>query len=311
MTLDLDGDQLDDIITVTEFGEFWYALNLGNRTFTEPIRGSAGYRFFLLPGTIMADDKVYPGDFNGDGFDDLLQVTNLNSRRWIGLNDGTGFIPPPTLIETPGPTPAVGRWMGVGNFHNDPKNIDDIIALSYFGLGQNSQSGLMTVFEVSVDNEGDVNIAPGNAVLETFFLDGGRGYGLVIGDFDGNGLDDLCQINPDTEALVLSTLPDGSTGTEYSGPNLWGTLGFRMDSELDNGWWVYSGDVNGDGRDDLIQLNGIGEIWTALSQENNTFADPVKKASLGFQHTPEGPWQSFVGEFEFTNPMENMILKNE
>jgi len=309
VTLDLDGNQLDDIITVTEFGEFWYALNLGNRTFTEPIRGSAGYRFFLLPGTIMADDKVYPGDFNGDGFDDLLQVTNLNSRRWIGLNDGTGFIPPPTLIETPGPTPAVGRWMGVGNFHNDPKNIDDIIALSYFGLGQNSQSGLMTVFEVSVDNEGDVNIAPGNAVLETFFLDGGRGYGLVIGDFDGNGLDDLCQINPDTEALVLSTLPDGSTGTEYSGPKLWGTLGFRMDSELDNGWWVYSGDVNGDGRDDLIQLNGVGEIWTALSLENNTFGAPVKKASLGFRHTPEGPWQSFVGEFEFTNPMENMILK--
>src|SRR5690606_4754091 len=91
-----------------------------------------------------------------------------------------------------------------------------------------------------------------------------------------------------------------SGGGMLQAPSSW-TLGYhdnpaRDDNAFDNhgpGWWCFLGDVNGDGKDDLIQLNAYGEVWVA-SSNGQGFSPPVKNAALGFNHQPDGPWQVFI-----------------
>src|SRR5690606_16808488 len=73
------------------------------------------------------------------------------------------------------------------------------------------------------------------------------------------------------------------------------SLSFRDDPDRGKGWWVFAADANGDGVDDLVQLNEFGEAWVALSNSDGTFDAPVRSTPLGYEHRPQGTWQVFVG----------------
>ncbi|MDK2972566.1 MAG: FG-GAP-like repeat, partial [Candidatus Sumerlaeota bacterium] len=112
---------------------------------------------------------------------------------------------------------------------------------------------------------------------------------LHFGDFNGDAEADVLEVNDAQMRVALSS--NGVLGDAIDA----GTVGFHDDPARGEGWWIFAGDVDQDGLDDLIQINEFGEAWVARSLGNGTFGPPVREAQLGFHHKPEGAWQIFVG----------------
>ncbi len=269
---DFTGDNLTDMAVVTAGGEAWTATNLGNQTFGESTKQSSGY--------LNVEDggwTALPGDFNGDGYTDLGQVTEFGAL-WVGYNDGAGNIPGPSMMISSGLThdPANGYVINAADVNGDGR--DDIVQLLPGGQ-----------FLVALATAG-----PGFQTIASFGYTGfqwnpASGYGIHFGDFNADGKDDVCQMTPFTDAWVAL-----SNGTAFGAPTRWAWLGFRDNPGMGDGWWVFAGDGDGDGIDDLIQISEYGEAWIAESTGRGAFEEPYKSAQLGFKHRPDGPWQVYV-----------------
>jgi len=65
---------------------------------------------------------------------------------------------------------------------------------------------------------------------------------MEVGDFNGDGKDDLATTDPATNHVAVTT----STGTAFNGPNSgWWISGWSVPT------WMRVGDFDGDGKDDL------------------------------------------------------------
>jgi hypothetical protein len=169
-------------------------------------------------------------------------------------------------------------WIGVGDVNNDGR--DDLVQLTPYGDAWVALSSGLSFG------------APSRWGWLGFKHDPANAWGVHIGDFNGDGKADLCCVTPYTDAWVSL-----STGSAFGAPSRWGWLGFRDNPTRGIGWNVFAGDVNGDGKDDLIQLTKHGDIWFAISTGSG-FNAPYRAGWPGFCHQPEGPWQVFVGKFK-------------
>ena len=107
-------------------------------------------------------------------------------------------------------------------------------------------------------------------------------YPRLLGDSNGDGRSDIIAFGSYT--VVLPGNADGTFGTYFQGSANYGT----------NGGWnsqnVYPrliGDVNGDGRDDIVAFGG--ETYVAIAKSDGTFA-PSMLASTNYGTT--GGWNS-------------------
>lgn len=166
----------------------------------------------------------FVGDFNGDGKDDIFSQKGDGSNITMHLSTGEKFS---LSGNWNGVDLGFGDWI-VGDFNGDGK--DDIVR------------GLPGVAEAEVFlSDGTGFVAAGSWTAW-----GSGGDGWYVGDFDGDGRSDLLRYMPGVAgAEVLLSSGDG-----FMDGQIWTTVSH-------DGRWTIA-DLNGDGKDDLI--DGAGKV---------------------------------------------------
>jgi RHS repeat-associated protein len=192
------------------------------------------------------DYDFYAGDFNGDGFTDVLFIAHSPSMpSGILLSDGTA----PTILGQIWSSNYLGiPWSSdaytvlVGDFNGDGKA--DIFLQS---------NGPADSYLLLTDSSGSVSAISQTVPVGAMGLDWSFDqHHLVVGDFNGDGHADL---------FFQPTVPGGISAVVYSDQNgqftsqapaqTWsdGYLGFNWSVQDAN---VFAGDFNGDGLSDLL-----------------------------------------------------------
>ncbi|MCF2147559.1 S8 family serine peptidase [Desmonostoc muscorum LEGE 12446] len=180
-----------------------------------------------------------------------------------------------------------GRWAtGQGGFWNDQK----WLAGDFNGDGEDD---LANVFNDNGLGSIDVHLSNGGSFTIERWGTGQGGFWndqkWVVGDFNGDGLDDLAKVfNDNNQASIDVHLSNGSSFTMQR----WATK--------QGGFWNaqkwLAGDFNGDGRDDFANVfndNGLGSIDVYLSNNGSFTIGRWATGQGGFWN--EQKW--VVGDF--------------
>lgn len=246
-------------------------------------------------------DDVFVGDFNGDGLDDLAGRREASARWRLALSDGTDFIDQGSSRDARGGATtfsavAIADFDGDGS---DDRGVYDENTRHWFVqiTGSDNWSAWGSFWPSGQPVEqwqvGDFNgdgladiagILPFGRVQAGYstgsdFAGQGPGMGLravlpptnynwfSVGDFDGDGSDELVGRTPN-DAFVVTEVPQGSTA--------FGTA-----------WRVQPisqpvvGDFNGDGLDDIAGVVGAGSQFEMLRSTGMRFDNPVWPGAIG------------------------------
>jgi hypothetical protein len=189
---DFNGDGIQDL-----------AVSNNNSNNVSILLGDGTGRFVNAAGSPVASggtnaEFVTIGDFNGDGIQDLA-VANYNSRVGILLGNGSGgFAPAPGSPVTIGSGAA---WVAVGDFNGD--GIQDLATA-------NSTSNNVSV--LLGNGSGGFTQAPGSPVAV-----GGGAHGVVVADFDGDGIADVATANGGANNVSVLRGNGNGTFTAFAG----------------------------------------------------------------------------------------------
>ena len=186
------------------------------------------------------------GDFNGDGKPDLAVAVELSNSVEVLLNTTAPG------ASTPSFAPAVGFAVGsspysvaVADLNGDGK--PDIVVAN---RGSNTASVLL-----NTTTPGAVAPAFANAVD---FGVGPGAYSLALGDVNGDGRPDIVVASAlsDAVSVLLNTTEPGAGAPSFA-PKVDFSIGANPRS-------VVVGDVNGDGRPDLVVSNRDSDTVSVL-----------------------------------------------
>lgn len=183
------------------------------------------------------------GDFNGDGYKDIISGSDSVNSAYIFIGNGDGTFKALTTVSAT----FSGGYQAVADFNGDGK--DDFISTTYFG----NNSG---AFEVYFGN-GDGTFS--EVLQGTENSTGSVALLAVVGDFNNDGLSDF------------ATGENGSAGTTVYLSNGNGT--FRISTTITNAvaYTMTTGDFNNDGNLDILSSNGSGSQRLMLGNGNGTF----------------------------------------
>ncbi|AYQ57298.1 alpha integrin [Bathymodiolus thermophilus thioautotrophic gill symbiont] len=314
---DVNGDGLDDLI----IGAWGMNNNAGRSYVLFGVAGNptidlsnivSGTGGFAINGENAGGFSGYSvssaGDVDGDGFDDLIigawGIDSAKGRSYVvfGKTDGT-------IVDLSNIASGIGGFAINGDdVHNvsgssvssagdvNGDGLDDLIVGSI--IAENNRGKAYVVFgkkEGSAVNLGDIASGTGGFVIRGEKDGDKSGHSVTsIGDFNGDGLDDLAigtnQINGvdkenyPGETYVVFGKADG-TAIELSDIAS-GSGGFIIRGEKDKDWSGVSvssaGDVNGDGLDDLIvgspqadpnDNNNAGKAYVVFGKTNTETVD--------------------------------------
>ena len=229
-------------LAVSNYGDNSLSVLLGNGdgTFQAPLTSPVGTN----------PAQVTVGDFNGDGKLDLAvsSVANNTVAVLLGNGDGT-FLPP--LIAPVGANPW---YFAVGDFNGD--GILDL-AVSDYGCPLDCNSSPSSTVTVLLGNgNGTFRPAPSLTV-------GNGPAGVAVGDFNGDGKQDLAVANLNDN--TLSVLLGNGDGT-FQAPQTFASAG------MTHPYFVAVGDFNRDGKPDLVVSNHLyATLSVLLSNGDGTF----------------------------------------
>ncbi len=261
--------------------------------------------------TASVPTDLYIGDLDGDSVGDLA-ISFQSSDRIIIYKGSNGFMSnsspftidlPPELSQpfsmTGGRIDVLGTDVLIVGCHNGVDVIynpmsespthetigagssDDMINV---GFGSLDPSGVGSSIVALNSNDGRSEIyylkeSPsigdcyGNTYNAALISPGLTPYSIAVGDFDGNGRDDVAAATSSKQLKIFANMGAGftiSTQPTFS-------LLLPGDAEL-----IRSEDLNDDGKDDLaIKYEAIPEIGIWLSKGSSTFSNPFDVTSGG------------------------------
>lgn len=262
LTGNADGTGFKDMIQVTPSGEVWVSLSQ-NDLLQNPARwGTLGFQYREEDET--NGDIPLCGDADGDGVDDIIQVTQFTDV-WVSLSTETSYDAP-------------SRWGWTGfSFRRGTETEDGAIPLA----GDFNADQLCDILQITQHGDAWVALSDGSQYQDPvrwgwtgFLFSPGKGDYPMVADADGDGLDDMIQVTKHGDLWVAL-----STGTSFENPTRWGWLGFIYDE--DNDYYTFPADLNNDEKADIIQITPEGVPWVSLSA-GDTYSDPEPWGNLDF-----------------------------
>lgn len=279
---DLDGDGRPDLV-VANAGDGTISIfrNTG-------VPGSLTTNSFAprvdIPTGSGCDDVVV-ADLDGDGKPDIVAANDGGSTLSVLQNLSTPgsltFAAPVSLLTLNEPVN-----LAVGDLDGDGK--PDLIVASY-----------LPDSEVSVFR--NVSI-PGSLTTDSFaprvdFALGGRGHTPALADLDGSGKPSLAVV---TElSSLLSVFRNVSTPGSFTNSSLAPRIDFGTGW---NAWGVAIGDLDGDGRPDIVFANSY-DSTISIYQNEVPFGSPVVTVSPASQMVPLTGLLQLTGAAQGQSPL--------
>ncbi len=204
-------------------------------------------------------NSVAVGDFNGDGKQDLAVVNFVSNNVSILLGDGAGNFSAPTNFGA-GSYP---RSVAVGDFNGDGKQDLAVADYDYY-------SGNVSVL---------LGDGTGNFSAASNFGVGHQPDSVAVGDFNGDGKQDLAVANNSSDSSIL--LGDGTGNFSVA------SLGVGS-----AGWSIAVADFNGDGKEDLAVANRFAGYLAILLGDGTGNFSAASKFGVGYD-----PSSVAVGDF--------------